>query len=316
MVSSSQPQSNVGESVWSRVDRLVDRFLTVEQLYLHGLHLLAARRWRALGRPVPDELVASEHAARAAIDDALVVLERVRAAVSGRIVLLHGLEVAASYPDRALRSFGDLDLLVESEPEARAALLRAGFEEIEADGPLPLVWPDRPVPLELFDRPRWVDGLPAPAAAELLSRTQPSSTGVEGIEALPPLEHALVVAANAWAHKPLRRARDLVDAAALTATLDRAALDAAARDWRMGRLWATTIGAADALLSGRPTLPLRLWARDVWELREQSFRDRLLRHYLAVLWALPARPAARATARTLLRDARRISPGSSRPRTG
>jgi Uncharacterised nucleotidyltransferase len=297
----------VEESLWSRVDRVVDRFQTVEQLYLHGLHLLAARRWRALGRPVPEELAASERTAGAAIDDALVVLERVRAAVSGRIVLVHGLEVDASYPDRALRSFGDLDLLVESEPDARAALLRAGFEEIEADGPLPLVWPERPVPLELFDRPRWVDGLPAPAGPELLSLARPSATGVDGIGALPPVEHALVVAANAWAHKPLRRARDLVDVAALTATLDRAALDTAARPWGMGRLWSTTIGAADALLSGRPTLALRLWARDVWELREQSFRERLLRHYLAVFWALPARSAARATARTVLHDARRIS---------
>jgi Uncharacterised nucleotidyltransferase len=307
MASSFQVQEEVEESVWSRVDRLVDRFRTVEQLYLHGLHLLAARRWRALGRPVPEELVASEGAARTAIDDALHVLERVRAAVSGRIVLVHGLEVAASYPDRALRSFGDLDLLVENEPATRAALLRAGFEEIEADGPPPLVWPERPVPLELFNRPRWVDGHPAPDAAELLSRAQPSSTGVEGVDALPPVEHALVVAANAWAHKPLRRARDLVDVAALTATLERAELDAAARAWRMERLWSTTIGAADGLLSGRPTLPLRLWARDVWELREQSFRERLLRHYLAVFWALPAPPAARATVRTILRDARRIS---------
>jgi hypothetical protein len=117
----------------------------------------------------------------------------------------------------------------------------------------------------------------------------------------------LVVTANAWAHKPLRRARDLVDVAALAAILDRAALDTAARVWRMGRLWSTTIGAADALLSGRPTMPLRLWAREVLELREQSFRERLLRHYLAVFWALPAWSAARATARTILRDARRIS---------
>src|SRR5205085_5899713 len=122
-----------------------------------------------------------------------------------------------------------------------------------------------------------------------------------------PVEHALVVAANAWAHKPLRRARDLVDVAALTAALDRTALDTTARAWRMGHLWATTIGAADGLLSDHPTLPLRLWARDVWELREQSFRERLLRHYLAVFWALPPGPAVRATARTLLRDSRRIS---------
>ena len=300
----------VEEPLWPRVERLVDRAGTLDQLYHHGLHLLAARQWRTAGRAVPDGLAASERAARAAIADALVVLERVRAAYLGPIVLLHGLEVAASYPDRALRSFGDLDLLVESEPDARAALLRAGFEEVEADGPPPLVWPERPVPLELFDRPRWVDGLPAPTA-ELLSLAQPSSTGVAGIGALPPAEHALVVAANAWAHRPLRRARDLVDVAALTDSLDRGALDTAASAWGLGRLWSTTIGAVDALLSGHPTLPLRLWARDVWELREEAFRERLLRHYLAVFWALPAGPAARATARTILRDARRLSRSGS-----
>jgi len=298
----------VDESLWAGVDRLVDRAGSLDQLYHHGLHLLAARRWRALGRVIPEELAASERAARVTIDDARIVLERVRAAYTGPIVLLHGLEVAASYPDRALRGFGDLDLLIESEPDARASLLRAGFEEVEAEGPPPLVWPERPVPLELFDRPRWVDGLPAPATTELLSLAQPSSTGVEGIGALPRAEHALVVAANAWAHKPLRRARDLVDVAALTATLDRAVLDTAVRDWGVGRLWSTTIGAADALLSpsARPTPPLRLWARDVWELREEALPERLLRRYLSVFWALPPGPAARATLATILRDAGRI----------
>ena len=117
-----------------------------------------------------------------------------------------------------------------------------------------------------------------------------------------------MVATNAWAHKPLRRARDLVDVAALTATLDRAVLDTAVRDWGVGRLWSTTIGAADALLSpsARPTPPIRLWARDVWELREEALPERLLRRYLSVFWALPPGPAARATLATILRDAGRI----------
>jgi hypothetical protein len=303
MAPSSPPQS-----LWSRVDRLVDRAPTVEQLFLHGLHLLAARRWRTLGRPVPDEVVASEQAARAAIEDALRVLEVVRGALAGPIVLLHGLEVAASYPDRSLRSFGDLDLLVENEQEARAALLRAGFEEIASDGPRPLVGPDMRTPVELFERPRWVPGLAAPRPAALFALAQPSWTGVDGISALPPVEHALVVAANAWAHRPLRRARDLVDVAALTASVDASTLDAAAAAWGMTRLWTTTRDAAEALLASphRPTLALRLWARDVWELREQSYGERVLRHYLAPYWALPAGRATRRLLRTLGRDARRI----------
>src|SRR5437016_4854555 len=121
----------VEESLWSGVDRLVDRAGSLDQLYHHGLHLLAARRWRTLGRVIPEELAVSESAARTAVEDAHVVLERVRAACAGPVVLLHGLEVAAFYPEQGLRSFGDLDLLVENAPEARASLLRAGFEEIE-----------------------------------------------------------------------------------------------------------------------------------------------------------------------------------------
>jgi hypothetical protein len=45
----------------------------------------------------------------------------------------------------------------------------------------------------------------------------------------------------------------------------------------------------------------------VWELREPSFRERLLRHYLAAFWALPAGDAVRTTALTIRRDFGRIS---------
>ena len=286
--------------------------MSVEDLYRHGLHLLAARRWRSLGRELPQELVASEQAARLAIERAGVVLERVRAACPGPIVLLHGLEVATVYPDRALRSFGDLDLLVEDAPAARQALLGAGFERLDARAAPALLWPEQPVPVELFDRPTWVAGLQPPSTARLLSYARPSATHIAGIGALPPGEHALIVAANAWAHKPLRRARDLIDVAALTAGADRRDLDAVARAWGLQRLWTTTLGVADALLSpgAHPTPALRLWGRDVWELRAERLGERLLRRWLSPFWALPARSATQVVLATIAHDLRR-EPGES-----
>src|SRR4026207_1478060 len=199
----------MADVLWSGVDRLVDRATRLDDLYRHGLQLLTARRWRSLGRQLPQKLVASEQAAQLTIEQAGVVLERVRAACRGPVVLLHGLEVASFYPDRTLRSFGDLDLLVEGAPAARQALLGAGFEPLAPRPASPLLWADQPVPVELFDRPTWVAGIQPPSAATLLTYAQPSATGIPGISALPPREHALLVAANAWAHKPLRRASDL-----------------------------------------------------------------------------------------------------------
>ncbi len=49
-----------GDAIWEGVDRLVDRAPTFADLRSHRIELLAARRWRALGRAVPDELVALE----------------------------------------------------------------------------------------------------------------------------------------------------------------------------------------------------------------------------------------------------------------
>jgi Uncharacterised nucleotidyltransferase len=300
------------EILWSGVDRLVDRATSFEDLYRHGLHLLAARRWRSLGRELSEELVAGEQAAQLAIERAGVVLERVRAACRGTVVLLHGLEVATFYPDRALRNFGDLDLLVENAAAARQALLGAGFERLDTRAAPALLWPEQPVPVELFDRPTWIAGLQSPSTERLLSCAQPSATDIPGIGALPPGEHALIVAANAWAHKPLRRASDLIDVAALTAGADRRDLDALARAWGLQRLWTTTIDAADALISpgAHPTPPLRLWGRDVWELRAERLGERLLRRWLSPFWALPARSATRQMLATVAHDLRR-EPGES-----
>ena len=42
--------------LWAHVDRLVDRAPREADLRAHGVHLLAAQRFRALGRPVSAQL--------------------------------------------------------------------------------------------------------------------------------------------------------------------------------------------------------------------------------------------------------------------
>ena len=82
-------------SVWAAVDHLLDRTEDPAGLRAHGVQLLAARRWRVTGRPVPAALLADERSAAIATLAVPVLLTRVRAAVNGPIVLLKGPEVAA-----------------------------------------------------------------------------------------------------------------------------------------------------------------------------------------------------------------------------
>ena len=53
------------------------------------------------------------------------VLNRIRAAVDGRLVLMKGVEVAASYAIPACRPYRDLDILTPDPQAAHAALRRA-----------------------------------------------------------------------------------------------------------------------------------------------------------------------------------------------
>jgi hypothetical protein len=129
-----------------------------------------------------------------------------------------------------------------------------------------------------------------------LAHAIPSSTGVEGVLALQPTEHALILAAHAWAHTPLRRLLDIVDVAAAADGLDRGELDRLAREWRLERVWRTTIAAADALLmEGRRTVPIRTWARHLPAVREQTVLEAHLERLLSGYWELPLPRALRAT---------------------
>src|SRR5437763_383951 len=142
--------------LWDAVDRLVDRSPSMADLQSHGLQLLAADRWRRLGRAVPADVAVEElwAAAKTAATDE--ILARVRAACEGRLLVLKGPEVAAHYPTRTLRPSADLDILAEDATETQAALVAAGFERVGAFDDdyyeglhhlRPLRLPDHPVPV-------------------------------------------------------------------------------------------------------------------------------------------------------------------------
>jgi len=298
-------------AVWRGVDRLIDRAASLSDLAIHRLHLLAGPRLRAQGEPVPVELVNEERLAALRTLVAPMLLGRVREAYDGPIVLMKGLEIAASYPDPALRPTRDLDLLVGDPDGAQRALLAAGFEPI--GGPdsyyelrhhlRPLILPGSPLMIEIHRRPEWVKWGKAPEVAELLEAAVPARAGVEGILALPPAQHALVVAAHSWSEVPLRRALDLVDTTLLASEADPAELDALARRWGIDRLWSSTESASAALLLGDP-MPwsLRTWARDIRDVRDRSVLENHVRRVVSTFWALPPHRAVGAAGRALVSE--------------
>ena len=103
-------------ALWEGVDRLVAS-ADESALRLHGVHLLASRALRAHGRPVPPQLSAELRSAAVLTLLASELLERVRAAVDGPLMLIKGLEVASLYPEPSLRPFADVDLLA-AHPDA------------------------------------------------------------------------------------------------------------------------------------------------------------------------------------------------------
>ena len=72
------------DGLWSRVDELIDRAPNLDDLRSHRLEPLAARRFRELGRPVPDDFAAEARGAAIASLAAPLLLERVRASTTGR----------------------------------------------------------------------------------------------------------------------------------------------------------------------------------------------------------------------------------------
>jgi hypothetical protein len=310
---------DVSTTLWRSLDRLLAQ-ADVEGVIAHKLGPLAANRLRRLGRPVPPALVLEERAAGLA--NALVVplLERIRTSTEGPLVLFKGPEVAHLYPARA-RRFVDVDLLTEDAPSVHAALEEHGFVEASGDPDeyyvghahlRELKWPTIWLKVEVHSRTHSPAGVAGAPIATLLDAAVPSRVGIDGISALSPIHHTLVLATHAWVHEPLASLRDVVDVAAAAEGLDRGELARTACSWGIGRLWQTTEQAIDSLFyERRATAPLRSWARHVPAVRERTVLENHLGRWLHPFWELPLRPAARRMAATVIADVR-PAPGERR----
>lgn len=291
----------------------------MSDLWEHRVHLLAARRWREVGREIPPELLLAEQRAKVATLTAPVLLAKVRSAVDTPLLLLKGPEVAARYPDPATRPFGDLDLLTLDAEATQRALLSAGFEEVGKPEYFvgihhlrPLRWPDLPLVIEIHARPKWVSGFPPPNPEELFEAAVESSLGVEGVLAPSDAHHALVIAAHSWAHEPLGRLLEIIDVAAMSERADRSEIEVVARRWGMGRIWHHSIAAADALLTDRrsTTWALRLWGRNLQGVRGRTVAEAHLEDWIGPFWTQSLTQALPASARAVAQDLRRI-PGET-----
>lgn len=306
--------------LWGRIDALIDCSPPLLDLQAHGVHLLAARRWRLLGRPVPEDVVHAERTSAMVALAAPALLAEIRSVCDGPLVVLKGPAVAVRYPDPSLRPYGDVDVLVADADAVQARLVRAGFRLAPHPSPdsgphhhlPPLGAPRFPLRVEVHRSPSWIDGLHPPSTAELLARAQPAAIGVDGIAALPPADHAVLVAVHAWKHEPLGRLLHLIDVAVLAAQADRSELEAIAEAWGVGRLWSRTIAVVDALLFTDGSAPwlVRPPLRKLRRVRERTVLESHLYRALGAYWALPPGRAVRASAVSLSR-ALRPQPGEA-----
>jgi Uncharacterised nucleotidyltransferase len=305
------PRISSNAALWSRVDTILDT-LAPQQALSHGLGPLAANRLRATGQPVPPALAQEEKGARLAAMVAPRILERAREAYDGPLVLFKGPEVASRYPGK-MRLFTDLDLLVPDARAARAAMLAAGFDEVEDPtnqyGVLehhltPVKLGQLPLQIELHSKPKWPRRLLQPGPTELFETVVPASLGVAGLSAPDPARHALLLATHAWAHGALRWARDLLDVTLLAAEADRAEIAEIAESWGIARLWASTSAAADWLFGPGEEAPrsVKVFARHLFDLREATVLENHLERWVSSFWLLPPAPALRRSVFEVVRD--------------
>ena len=263
------------------------------------MHLLEAERRRELGHSLPDGLEAELRSAVRATLVTRSLLARVRELCDGPILVLKGPEVAAVYPAPWLRPYSDLDILVPDAEGVERRLRRAGFGGV---GP-PMDWdalhhvqrlasPDVLASIEVHRRPKWVPGARAPTVAELLRDAVPSATGVNGLLAPSRGHHAVLLAAHAWAERPLGRLGDLVDVAAMLAPEPNDS-EELARRYGIQRVWRATLSAIDALLvRDRRTWATSSWARHLPQVRERTVLEAHLARLLEPFASLPPRQAS------------------------
>ena len=289
---------------WDGVGRLIDRGANVRDLRAHRLELLGAARLRERGLPVPPALLDDVREAQLATLTASVLIRRVREVCDGPLLVFKGLEAAARYPLPALRPFGDVDVLVPDPEAVQGQLEGAGFRRVGAE----LDWqtlhhlarlahPDLPFCIEVHRRPKWVEGLNAPDMEEIFAGAVPSPTGVDGVLAPAPAVHAVLLAAHAWAERPLGCIGDLVDVVAVAAEADYGEVRQVASRFGLGRVWTATMNTADTLFLEDPAnWQLRTWARHLPAVRGQTVFESHLERVLAPFSALPLRGAVETAA--------------------
>lgn len=229
------------------------------------------------------------------------VLEKVRDAYGGRLLLMKGPEVASRYPNPADRPFHDLDILVDDPQAAQRSLIDAGFVEFGDGAPhhLPaLFWPGFPLAIELHSHPHSPPWLPEVSAEMIFAHAIPSRTSIDGLLAPDPAAHGLLLAAHGWAHDPLRRLGDVIDIAATLRETDRSTTTVRAREWEWDRLWDVTLAVTDAVTTDR-ALPkgLGLWTRHLLSVRDRKVVEHQLTRLLASASGCPRTLAPRGLAR-------------------
>jgi len=290
-------------TVWDGVDQLLDAAESDSAVAVHGLQLLALRRWRETGRPVPPMWLDDQRLMSVVTLSLPTVLRRVREAVPGPILLMKGPEVACLYPDPALRPYGDLDLLVRDTDGARRSLVEVGLSLVEElpdqdrhHHSRPLRLDPLPLMVELHRRPNWFPWLPPPPVEELFAAAIPSRLGVEGVSTLSPEHHALLVAVHGWRHGPLLSLGHLLDLALLAQECDFDELLRTAERWRVRRIWETSLLAARSVLLGEgSSLPLLVGGQHLRRVRERSIIGTHASVYFGTLWM----PSPTVTARAL-----------------
>jgi hypothetical protein len=223
---------------------------------------------------------------------AIPLLTRARDAWDGPLVLHKGPEVALDYPAPHLRGFCDLDLLTDDAAGAQAALLAAGFQEVDEEESehhlRPLHWPGLPLALELHTRPNWANRVPAPPTDELIASAVQSRLGVAGVATLAPAQHALVLAGHSWSHDPLGRLGNLIDVAVTLQRADETEVAALARRWGCSRMWRTTRAAiADVLEGSGRSAAVASWARHLRDVRDRSVFEWHVKDAAAPVWGVP-----------------------------
>jgi hypothetical protein len=301
------------DPLWAAVARLVATAASDEDLIHHRLSGLAVRQRRAAGIAVPEALDADARMGDLAEMTSTPLLLRVREACDAPLILTKGPELARRYPEPAARPYRDLDLVTTDMHAAQSALLAAGFRPLREEPLRPglqhldaLVSPGLPLALEMHDRPKWPTwaASTAPRAGELLAHSTPADHhGVDGLRTLEPAAHAVVVAAHAWAHRPLRRVLDLIDLGVLLRECDIREAEQLARRWGVERIWRCSARATSDLLAGtRRSVPLRTWAGDLRSVEERGPARGALERWLAPFSERPPLRAVHVAGRAIARD--------------